>query len=336
MRAFELDGPGAAALRIVERPVPEPGPNEIVVRVRAASLNYRDLEIVQNRFNRRFAYPLVPLSDASGEIVAIGPAVRRFSVGNRVTTTFWQGWTGGSADLADAARQLGGAMQGVLADYITLDEEGAVRTPSHLTDEEASTLPCAAVTAWHALVTDGGVKAGDDVLIQGTGGVATFALQFAALSGARAIVLSGSDDKLERSRALGADVTINYRQHPQWSDLVLRETAGRGVDHVIDLGGASTLSQSVAALRLNGRINIIGYLGGEATVDAMAIFRKRARLSAISVGSRSSFETMNRAISFHSCHPVIDRVFAFEQFPSALGYLECGKHFGKIVIRLDP
>lgn len=334
MRAFVLSGPGTDAPQIVERPIPEPGPNEIVVRVRAASLNYRDLEIAQNRFNRQFDYPLVPLSDASGEIVSIGSAVHRFSVGDRVTSTFWQGWLGGSADLADPSRQLGGAMQGVLAEYITLDEEGAVKTPFYLTDEEASTLPCAAVTAWHALVTDGSVKAGDDVLIQGTGGVAIFALQFAVLSGARTIVLSSSDDKLERARALGAAVTINYRQHPQWADLVLHETTGRGVDHVIDLGGASTLSQSLSALRLNGRINIVGYLGGDATVDSMAIFRKRARVCAISVGSRSSFEAMNRAIALHRCRPVIDRIFDFEQFPDALEYLQTGKHFGKIVVRL--
>jgi NADPH:quinone reductase-like Zn-dependent oxidoreductase len=337
MKAVVLDGGRSIEhLHMVDREMPEPGPRQVLVRVRAASINYRDYEIVTGTFNREFPLPLVPLSDCAGEVVAVGQDVTRVRVGDRVCGTFWQGWNGGSSDLADSARQLGGAMQGVLAEFITLDQDGVVHLPAHLSDEEAATLPCAAVTAWHALVTEGHLQAGDDVLIQGTGGVSLFALQFAVMSGARAIVLSSSDEKCERARRLGAATTINYRQDPDWSDTVLSFTRGRGVDHVIEVGGARTFTQSLLSLRLAGQINVIGYLGGaEGLIDPLMVFRRRARVRGISVGSRQSFEAMNRAIEVNAMRPVIDSVFDWKDLGEALTRLHSGRHFGKIVLTLD-
>ena len=325
------DGRGAGRLRLVERPMPEPRRQEILIRVKATALNYRDVEIANGTYHTAFEPPLVPLSDGVGEVVAIGEEVTRFKIGDRVCSTFWQRWIGGSFRMAEPAYQLGGPIDGLLAEYAVLDEQAAVLAPRNLTDVEAATLPCAAVTAWHALVTEGGIKAGETVLVQGTGGVSLFALQFALASGARVIVTSSSDEKLERARGLGAFAGINYRQTPQWSDAVLEITEGRGVDHVIEVGGPQSFAQSLKASARRGQINVIGYLGGkEGAINPLEIFNRQVQVRGIPVGSRESFEAMNRAIEVQNLKPVVARTFPWLDAAEAFCYLEEGTHFGKV------
>jgi len=324
------EGPPFQNLRLVERPIPVPARGEVVLKLRAASLNYRDLEMVSRTYSSRFPVPLVPLSDGVGEVVAVGDGVTRARLGDRVAGTFWQGWVAGAFE---ECPQLGGSADGMLSEYVKLDEIGVVQVPEHLTDGEAATLPCAAVTAWQALVTDGLLKAGETVLVQGTGGVAVFALQFAVMFGARAIVISSSDEKLERAKALGASATVNYARTPDWHLAARDLNGGRGVDHVIEVGGAETLLRSLEAIRLGGQIHLIGYVGGkEGMVNPMAILNRRAVLRGLPTGSRATFEAMNRAIAENRMRPVIDRVFPWRDFADALRYLGEGRHFGKIVL----
>lgn len=332
MKAIVLqNSPGLNNLTLVERPIPTPRRQEILVRVGATALNYRDVEIANGTYHTAFNLPLVPLSDGVGEVVAVGDDVTRFKVGDRVCSTFWQRWVGGSFRMAEASYQRGGPVDGLLAEYAVLDEQAAVFTPKNLTDVEAATLPCAAVTAWHALVTEGAIKAGDTVLVQGTGGVSLFALQFAHASGARVIVTSSSDEKLTRAVALGAFVGINYRKSPEWSEAVLEVTEGRGVDHVIEVGGPRSFQQSLKACARRGQINVIGYLGGkEGSINPLDIFTRQIVVRGIPVGSRESFEAMNRAIEANDLHPVIDRTFPWTDVAGAIRYLEAGAHFGKI------
>ena len=336
MKALALtDGYGIDALRAIERDDPQPSPDEIIVRTRAASLNYRDLEIVSGRFFTRFPLPLIPLSDGVGEVVAVGANVSRIRVGERVAGTFWQRWDGGDFRNADTGRMLGGPIDGWLADTVRLDAGGAVVVPAHLSDSEAATLPCAGLTAWHCLVETGGLQAGETVLVQGTGGVAMFAVQFALMAGARPIVLSSSDAKLERVRTLGVAEpdTINYRTAPEWHEAVLARTDGRGVDHVIELGGGGTLQRSLKALRLGGQIHLIGYLGGrEGSVNPLEIVARKAVIRPASVGPRASFEAMNRAIALHRLHPVVDRLVPWQQAPEAFRAMEAEQVFGKIAL----
>ncbi|AXV18448.1 NAD(P)-dependent alcohol dehydrogenase (plasmid) [Neorhizobium sp. SOG26] len=334
MKAMILqDTPGLDNLRIVERPMPKPRRQEILVQVKATALNYRDVEIVNGTYHTAFDLPLVPLSDGVGEVVAIGEEVTRFKIGDRVCSTFWQRWVGGSFHMAQAAYQRGGPIDGMLAEYALLDEQAAVLAPRNLADVEAATLPCAAVTAWHALVTEGAIKAGETVLVQGTGGVSLFALQFARTSGARVIVTSSSDRKLERAKALGAHAGINYRQVPEWSDAVLDLTDGQGVDHIIEVGGPQSFEQSLKAAARRGQINIIGYLGGkEGAINPLDIFKRQVQVRGIPVGSRESFEAMNRAIEVNDLKPVIDRTFPWTAAAQAMRYLESGSHFGKIAL----
>lgn len=325
------DGHGADRLRIVERPIPTPRRQEILIWMKATALNYRDVEIANGTYHTAFDFPLVPLSDGVGEVVAIGEEVTRFRVGDRVCSTFWQRWIGGSFRMAEPAYQLGGPIGGLLAEYAVLDEQAAVLAPRNLTDVEAATLPCAAVTAWHALVTEGGIKAGETVLAQGTGGVSLFGLQFARASGARVIVTSSSDEKLERARELGAFAGINYRRNPQWSDAVLEITEGRGVDHVIEVGGPQSFAQSLKASSRRGQINVIGYLGGkEGAINPLEIFTRQVQVRGIPVGSRESFEAMNRAIEAQNLKPVIERTFSWLDAAKAFRFLEEGAHFGKL------
>ena len=239
MKVYELNGAhGLDSLMLRERPVPVPSANQVLIRLHAASINYRDLLLVKGQPGLQRSSPLVPLSDGSGEIVACGESVSRFKVGDRVAGIFFQTWLEGEITPQKFSSALGGARDGVLAEYIALDENGAVVIPDHLSYEEAATLPCAAVTAWNALVTRGRLKAGDTVLIQGTGGVSVFAIQFARMHGARIIVISSSEEKLARARSLGAVDLINYRKAPDWDARVLEATEGRGVDHVVEVGGA--------------------------------------------------------------------------------------------------
>ncbi len=334
MKAFELqNGFGFDALKLVERAEPRPGDKQILVRVRAASLNYRDMMVVKGQYDPRMSLPRVPLSDGAGEIVAVGENVKRVKVGDRVAGIFMQTWLGGEVTPAHSKSALGGAIDGMLAEYVVLDEDGVVNVPDHLSYEEAATLPCAAVTAWNALVTQGRLTAGETVLVQGTGGVSLFALQFAKTLGARVIATSSSDEKLERARSLGASDGINYRSVPEWDKRVRELTGGGGVDHVVEVGGAGTLNKSLGAVRVGGKISMIGVLtGGGGEINTISILMKSVRVHGIYVGSREMFEAMNRAIALHNLKPVVDRIFPFEQAIDALKYMESGAHFGKICL----
>lgn len=333
MHVYELQKAGDAnALVRTHRPEPTPGPFQIVVKVYAVSLNYRDLGILGNPLQPT---PRIPLSDGAGEVIAVGDGVTRVGIGDRVAGTFFQNWQAGGvfAEVHDAA--LGGAIDGMLAEKVLLSEEGIVRVPDHLSYDEAATLPCAAVTAWNSLVEQGNLRAGDTVLLLGTGGVSVFGLQFAKQQGARVIITSSSDEKLERARALGADETINYKTVPDWEKAVWDMTDRRGVDHVVEVGGAGTLEKSLRAVRHGGIVGQIGVLTGfQSQINPILILQKSIRLQGIYVGSRAMFENMNRALTQGSIKPVIDRVFPFDEAPTAYEYLRSGAHFGKIVVRV--
>jgi NADPH:quinone reductase-like Zn-dependent oxidoreductase len=334
MRAYELrDGFGFDHLHITDHPQPEPGPFEVLVRMKAASLNYRDLLIVKGLYHPKMTLPRVPLSDGAGEVVAVGRGVTRVKAGERVAGIFMQSWIADRLDESKAGSALGGAIDGVLAEYVVFHQDGLVHVPAHLSFEEAATLPCAAVTAWNGLI-EGGLRPGETVLLLGTGGVSIFALQFAWASGARVIITSGSDEKLQKARRLGAAEGINYRSTPDWEKRVRELTGGEGVDHVVEVGGAGTLAQSLKSVRTGGHIALIGVLAGAGgEIDPLPILMKNIRVRGIFVGSREMFEAMNRAIEVHQIRPVIDRVFGFDELPAALQHMERGAHFGKIAVR---
>jgi NADPH:quinone reductase-like Zn-dependent oxidoreductase len=335
MRAYRLhDYGGPDAWRRDELPEPVPGPGEVLVRIHAVSLNYRDLLISKGHYSRSLALPLIPLSDGAGEVASVGPGVTRFKLGDRVAPAFMPGWIEGEVTDEKSRTALGGAIDGVLAEARVLPQDGLVRVPDHLSYEEAATLPCAAVTAWHALMVGRAIRPGQSVLVQGTGGVSLFALQFAHLAGARVIATSSKDDKLERARRLGASDGINYTTTPDWDKAVRTLTGGIGVDQVIEVGGAGTLSKSLRAVRTSGTISLIGILTGGGDVNIVPILMKNVRVQGIFVGSRAMFEAMNHAIALHQLRPVVDREFDFEQAPEALKYLASGAHFGKVVIRV--
>lgn len=337
MKLYEIrDGFGLDKLVAAERPDPVPGPMQVRVRVKATSLNYRDLMMVEGRYNPRQKLPLVPNSDGAGVVDAVGPGVTRVKPGDRVMSLFAQAWLAGEPSRAVQASTLGGPLDGALADTMVLHEDGVVPTPSHLTDEEASTLPCAAVTAWSALVTQGGLKAGDTVLLQGTGGVSIFALQLARMMGARVILTSSRDDKLERARALGAHEGINYVTTPDWDKAARTLTGGTGVDHVVEVGGAGTFEKSLRAVRLGGTVSVIGILsGGAGSMALTPILMGNLRVQGVFVGHRQSFEALNRALTLHAVRPVVDRVFPFAEARAAFEHLKSGAHFGKVVIRVE-
>jgi NADPH:quinone reductase-like Zn-dependent oxidoreductase len=302
--------------------------------MKAWSLNYRDLLVVKGLYNPKLKLPFTPLSDGVGEVVSVGDGVTRVKVGDRVAGCFMQRWLAGEITDAGAKSALGGTIEGIAAEQVALHEDGVVRIPVHLSDEEAATLPCAALTAWNALVTQGQVKPGDSVLIQGTGGVSIFALQFARLLGARVIATSSSNAKLDRVKKLGASDGINYKERPHWEERVRELTSGVGVDHVVEVGGPGTFNQSLKAVRLGGRISLIGVLAAKGDVNLMPILMKSIRVQGIFVGSREMFETMNRAIELHQLRPVVDRVIPFDEIKAALLYLESGAHFGKVAVRM--
>lgn len=329
-RLHEFSGPGGWKLE--DAPTPKPGPGEVLVRMRAASLNFRDLMISKGVYNPHFKLPLVPLSDGAGEVVENGPGASRFRPGDRVSCNFMARWVDGPLDDAKARSALGGEVPGVLAEEVVLPECGLVGVPDSLSFEEAATLPCAAVTAWHGLFETGGVRPGQTILTQGTGGVSIFALQFGKAAGLRVVITSSSDAKLERARALGAAETINYKSTPDWEKAARELTDGRGVDLVVELGGAGTLPKSLRAVKTGGTIAMIGVLSAGEGVDPVPVLIRGIRLQGVFVGSRAMYESMLRAIEYHAIKPVVDRVFPFDQAVDALRHLESGSHFGKVVI----
>ncbi|BBO35751.1 zinc-dependent alcohol dehydrogenase family protein [Lacipirellula parvula] len=334
MKAFQYESFSLDGLKRVDLPEPQPGPYEVAVRFRAASLNYRDLLFAWGVYNPKAKFPTIPLSDGAGEVVAVGSEVTRWKTGDRVCPIFTQGWLEGPYNAAKAGTTLGGGdLPGVLREIGAFHEQSLVRIPDYLSFEEAATLPCAAVTVWNSLVVFGNLKAGETVLTLGTGGVSMFALQLAKLHGARVISTSSSDEKLERVRALGADETINYKTHPAWEKEVLRLTDGVGVDHVVEVGGAGTISKSIASARIAGKIGVIGVLAQGEGVNPMFLLMKTLALQGIFVGSREMFEHLNAAITTAQLKPVIDRTFPFDEAVEALRHMETGSHFGKIVLK---
>ena len=303
-----------------------------VERMRAAAINYRDLLTVQGMGGTR-RLPLVPFSDGAGEVIAVGEGVTRARIGDKVCPMFFQSWKDGPPDAAKRARPLGGPLPGVLQDEMALDADYVSAIPRGWSFEEAATLPCAGLTAWRALMVEGELQAGHTVLVQGTGGVSIFALQFAKMQGARVIVTSSSDEKLARAKTLGADETINYKSNPEWAKAALDLTGGAGVDHVVEVGGAGTLNQSLEAAKVGGRILVIGVLSGFSQQIAMpTLFGKNLRMIGLSVGSREMFEQMVAAIDKAGMKPVVDRTFPFDQVPQALALMKGASHFGKICI----
>lgn len=336
MKAFEIQKRfGLDALTLVERPDPVPAPSHVLVRVKAASLNYRDLLTIRGLYNPKQPLPLIPLSDGAGEVVRTGDGVTRVKVGDRVAGSFFQKWLSGRPTKAKLLSALGGPLDGMLRDHIVLHEEGLVRVPDHLSDEEAACLPCTAVTAWSALFEQGGLRPGETVVVLGTGGVSLFALQFAKLAGARVIVTSSSDAKLDRARAQGADEAINYTTTPDWEKKVRELTGGEGADHVLEVGGGGTFTKSVRATRVGGTVSLIGVLAGNtAEVNLAPILMQNIRVQGVIVGSRETFEAMNRTIAQHLLRPVIDGVFAFADARAALERMAGQRHFGKIVVKM--
>jgi NADPH:quinone reductase-like Zn-dependent oxidoreductase len=329
--AYRLSANGK--LDRVELSCSGPGPGQILLRMHAASLNYRDLLVFQGRYPRAQQSDIVPLSDGAGEVVACGPGVTRFAPGDRVAPIFFQSWLCGEMTPGDSETALGGSIDGVLAEYRLFDAEAVVMIPPHLDFEQAATLPCAALTAWNGLYGQRPLTSGDTVLTLGTGGVSTFALQFAHAAGARVIVTSSSDDKLDVARSLGASETINYRRTADWSKEVRRLTDGRGVDHVIETAGGATMPQSIAATRRGGIVHLIGVIA-PGRFDPISILLGGVTVRGVEVGSRAMFEEMNRAIMQSCITPMIDRRFLFDQLPEALQYLERGDHVGKVTIMI--
>jgi len=334
MKVYELRQFGIENLALVERAEPQPGANEVVVKFHAASLNYRDLLFVKGLYNPKARLPAVPFSDGAGEVVAAGANVKKWQVGSRVCPIFTQAWIEGSLTAEKRRTTLGaGDVEGVLREYGAFDENGLVEIPEHLSFEQAATLPCAGVTAWNALIVSGQVKAGDSVLTLGTGGVSVFALQLAKMHGARVIATSSSDEKLEKAKRLGADEIINYKRTPDWDKEVLRLTDKLGIDHVVEVGGAGTLSKSLNAVRIGGHVAVIGILAGAGEFDPRSILMKAVRMQGLLVGSRRMFEEMNKAVESNGLKPVIDKTFAFEDAAAALRHMETGAHFGKVVVK---
>jgi NADPH:quinone reductase-like Zn-dependent oxidoreductase len=341
MYAYPITQFGVDHLERVELPMLQTAPGMVLIKVHAVSLNYRDLMIVKGLYNPKMALPRIPCSDGAGEVAAIGEGVNRVRVGDRVCGIFMQRWLEGRLTAEKSKAALGGDVDGMLAECVLLDQDGVVRFPEHLSYEEAATLPCAAVTAWNALHHAGepasAALPGETVVIQGTGGVSIFALQFAKLLGASVIGTSSSDEKLTRARDLGLDARCNYKERPEWSGWVSEVTSGQGADRIIEVGGAGTFGQSLRATRVGGTIAQIGVLSGAATSESLAltpILHKQLRVQGIYVGSRAMFEEMNAAIATERLRPVIDRVFGFDQVREAFLHMQSASHFGKIVIRM--
>jgi len=335
VKVFQVEGGWTREnVRIGERPEPLPGPGEVRLKMKAASLNFRDLLVPLKGYGARMkALPLILLSDGVGIVDAIGPEVSAPKLGERVCPLFFQSWSAGPPDERRLGFSLGSELDGTMAEYMVLPAEGVVPVPDFLTDAEAATLPCAALTAWSAIIKEGCVQPGQKVLVQGTGGVSLFALQFAKLAGAFVIVTSSSDAKLERARELGADATINYKTTPEWGKSARALVGGEGLDHIVEVGGQDTLPQSLRAIRPGGTVSMIGVLsGGMMDVRLGMIVTRHIRLQGITVGSRDDFLAMMRAVECHRLRPEVDRIFAFGELPKAMDFLASGQHFGKLCI----
>ena len=316
------------------RPDPKPGAGEVVVKMEAASLNYRDFVMVRHGYGRHSGeLPLIVLSDGAGRVVETGAAVTRVKAGDLVCPLFAHTWLGGPLTEAHRAHMLAGPLDGVMREFMCLSQEGVVKAPAHFSAAEAATLPCAALTAWNAVI-ESGTKPADLVVTQGTGGVSLFALQFAKLAGATAAITSSSADKLARANALGADIRIHYRQHPEWSRELRRQTGGRGADLVIELGGEKSLDQSLRAVRVSGTVALIGVLsGGIAPLNLGRVVTQNVRLQGVTLGNRDMFDAMVRAIERHNLKPAIDaHRFGFDETRAAIAAIAEGRHFGKIVV----
>jgi NADPH:quinone reductase-like Zn-dependent oxidoreductase len=337
MQAYEVQGPsGIEGLELVERPIPQPGPGEVLVRIRAVTLNHRDLLTVKGGYGSRQKFPLIPLSDAAGIVEAVGPGVTRFKPGDRVFNSFFQDWIGGAPSEEKLAGAPGGMLDGVLSQYRVFPQHALLDPPSHLSHVEAAALPCAGLTAWSAVVKFGCTDPGSVVLTQGTGGVSLFALQFAKLAGARVIATSSSEEKIEKLRKLGAAETINYKAKPEWGKEARALTAGRGVDLVVEVGGAGTLNESLRATRIGGTLAMIGVLAGPANdLRLPLVVMQQLRLQGVTVGSFDDLKAMVAAIAQHRLRPVVEKVFPFEATRDAFRYMAQGRHFGKVAITLD-
>ena len=334
MRAYQLlkYGAGIEALVKVDRPDPKPAYRQVLVKIAACSLNFRDLGArhVPHTCSRQY-YPAIRWCRGS---CRCRPGVKRIKVGDRVAGCFFQRWSAGEPNPDVHSSALGGGIDGMLAEYAVLEEDEVVKLPKHLSFEEGATLPCAAVTVWYALVEHGKVIAGQTVLLQGTGGLSIFGLQFAHAMGVQTVVTSSSDVKLARAKSLGANYTINYKTVADWDKAAKGFTGGRGVDQVIEVGGAGTLTRSFGSIRVGGKISLIGGLSGPATeLNPGLILARRANVQGISVGSTQTFETMNRAIATNAIKPVVDKVFGFNEVHAAYRHMASGLHFGKIAIQ---
>ncbi|HKN55750.1 MAG TPA: NAD(P)-dependent alcohol dehydrogenase [Amycolatopsis sp.] len=330
MKYYFLPAAGGGPM-LGERDVPEPGPGEVLVRMRGWAVNFRDLMIAGGAYPMPLKPDVVALSDGAGEVVETGDGVTRWSAGDRVAATYFPRWISGPGTPDKKADELGGTIDGVLAEYATFPEDALVAVPAHLDFAEAATLPSAGITAWRAVVVEGGLRAGQTVLTMGSGGVSTFALQFALLGGAQVIATSGSDEKLARLTALGATGTINYRTTPEWG-AAAAQLSGGGVDHVVDVGGAGTLGQSIIAARPGGQVSVVGVLAHGEGVNPVLVLVKQLTLRGLTSAGRDTFEEMNRAIAQHGLRPVIDKRFGFDEVMDAYKHLESGTHVGKVVL----
>lgn len=338
MQAYQIvSGAQVAGLERVERPAPVAGPNEVLVRTHAVSLNYRDLMFARGQYGATANQPTIPIADGAGEVIAVGSGVTRFKPGDRVVNTYFPDWIDGEPTPARTHDSFGAQIDGVLAEQFVAHEDALVAIPAHLDYAQAATLSCAGITAWNAMFVEAALKPGDSVLLLGTGGVSIIALQLAKAAGLRAIVTSSSDDKLERVRALGADATINYRDTPEWQNEVLRLTDGIGVDAVIEVGGEGTLARSIQSTRMGGTVAVIGGVTGfgATQVDPIALIVGVKRLAGIFVGSRAMLDALAKFVEVNRIVPVVDRVFGFDQAREAYEYLDAGKHFGKVVVRVS-
>ena len=336
MKVFELQSFGLDGLKRVDNPIPQPGRNEVLLKMKAASLNYRDLLTVLGDYSRKYSFPLVPLSDGCGVVEAVGADVSRVQTGDRVAPLFYQDWLSGTPTPELTQTALGAEHGGCLQEYLVLKEHSVSKVPAYLSDVEVATLPCAALTAWRSLAVEGKMQPGERILIQGTGGVSIFGLQFAKLANTEVILTSSSDEKLAKGQALGADHLINYKKHEKWYKQVQAITAGQGVDHVVEVGGAGTLFQSLMSIKPGGHISIVGVLSQDASAAPIfAMISKQARVQGVNVGNRDHFESMCRALERSQLKPVISHVLPFEDCVEAFELMQSGTHFGKICLQYD-